>query len=167
MCFLIFIFQWGQYAHPIFSKQGDFPTEVKINVAAKSAEQGYPRSRLPELSAAEVTLIRGSSDFFGVNTYTSKLTYRDASLEGMYPVPSYLDDMGSVMIKDPSWPQAESPWLQVRIPLSLLSGRRPGITGGRGVTPLGVAAPPGPSGAAGCRWLSTDHSSLIHARYAL
>jgi hypothetical protein len=39
-----------------------------------------------------------------------------------------------------------------------LSGGRPGVTGGRGVTPRGVAALPGPPGAAGCRWLRTHHS---------
>ncbi|VVC95160.1 unnamed protein product [Leptidea sinapis] len=75
---------WGQYAHPIFSKAGDYPTELKRNIAMKSAEQGFKRSRLPELSAAEVKIIQGSADFFGLNTYTSKLAYRDASLEGMY-----------------------------------------------------------------------------------
>lgn len=84
----------------------------------KSAEQGYPRSRLPELSAEEVAMIRGSSDFFGMNTYTSKLAYRDASLEGMYAVPSYMDDMGAVTIKDSTWTQAQSSWLQVGIMLS-------------------------------------------------
>ncbi|CAH0683986.1 unnamed protein product [Chilo suppressalis] len=105
-------FDWGQYAHPIFSNAGDFPAEVKQNIALKSAEQSFPKSRLPEMSAAEVALIRGSSDFFGINSYTTKLTYRDASLEGMYPVPSYMDDMGAVMIKDPSWTQAQSTWLQ-------------------------------------------------------
>ncbi|CAK1541095.1 unnamed protein product [Leptosia nina] len=105
-------FDWGQYANPIFSKDGDFPTELKKNIAAKSAEQGFRRSRLPELTAAEVLTIRGSSDFLGLNTYTTKLAYRDASLEGMYAVPSYMDDMGSVLVKDPSWPQGESSWLQ-------------------------------------------------------
>jgi hypothetical protein len=34
-----------------------------------------------------------------------------------------------------------------------LSARQPDVTGVRGVTPRGVAAPPGPLGAAGCRWL--------------
>ncbi|KAL0811274.1 hypothetical protein ABMA28_009690 [Loxostege sticticalis] len=105
-------FDWGQYAHPIFSREGDFPAELKKNIAIKSAEQGYQKSRLPELTAEEVALIRGTSDFFGLNTYTTKLTYRDASLDGMYAVPSYSDDIGAVMIKDPSWPQAQSSWLQ-------------------------------------------------------
>ncbi|XP_073946543.1 myrosinase 1-like [Choristoneura fumiferana] len=105
-------FDWGQYAHPIFSVSGDFPPEVKRNVAFKSAEQGFVRSRLPELTGKEVGLIRGSSDFFGLNTYTTKLAYRDPSLEGMYAVPSYMDDMGAVFVKDPTWPQAQSSWLQ-------------------------------------------------------
>lgn len=54
-----------------------------------------------------------STDFLGVNSYTSKMTYRDASLEGMYAVPSYMDDMGAVIVKDPTWPQGASIWLQV------------------------------------------------------
>ncbi|KAL4702048.1 hypothetical protein ACJJTC_012496 [Scirpophaga incertulas] len=105
-------FDWGIYAHPIFSKDGDFPIEVKRNIAYKSAEQGYSKSRLPVLSNSEITFIRGSSDFFGVNTYTSKLAYRDASLDEMYPAPSYSDDIGVVITKDPSWPQGQSNWLQ-------------------------------------------------------
>ncbi|KAH9629886.1 hypothetical protein HF086_008177, partial [Spodoptera exigua] len=104
--------KWGLYAHPIFSKAGDYPKEVKKNIAYKSAEQSFPRSRLPELTPAEVALVRGSADFLGVNAFTTKLAYRDASLEGMYPVPSFLDDMGAVLVKDPSWTQSESSWLQ-------------------------------------------------------
>ncbi|CAF4869183.1 unnamed protein product [Pieris macdunnoughi] len=105
-------FDWGQYTNPIYSKDGDFPIEMKRNIAAKSAEQGFKRSRLPELTAAEVMTIRGSADFLALNTYSSKLVYRDASVDGMYAVPSYMDDMGTVFIKDPTWPQAESSWLQ-------------------------------------------------------
>lgn len=116
------LFQWGQYAHPIFSSNGDFPQEVKKNVRVKSAEQGFARSRLPILSHEDVVTIRGSSDFFGMNTYTTKLAYRDASLEGMYPVPSYMDDMGAVFVKDTMWPQAVSSWLQVRLIIYLCGG---------------------------------------------
>ncbi|XP_035441897.1 myrosinase 1 [Spodoptera frugiperda] len=105
-------FEWGLYAHPIFSKAGDYPSAVKKNVAYKSAEQGFPRSRLSELSPEEVALIRGSADFLGVNAFTTKLAYRDASLEDMYPVPSFQDDMDAVLVKDPSWTQSESSWLQ-------------------------------------------------------
>jgi hypothetical protein len=46
-----------------------------------------------------------------------------------------------------------------------LSGKRPGVTGGRWVTLRSVAAPPRPPGSAGCRWLRTHHSSRLPARY--
>lgn len=86
---------------------------MKKNIYHKSAEQGFPRSRLPSLSAEEVRDIKGTSDFFGMNYYTSKLTYRDASLEGMYPIPSYMDDLSAVFEKDNTWPQSVAFWLQV------------------------------------------------------
>ncbi|CAH2097133.1 unnamed protein product [Euphydryas editha] len=105
-------FDWGQYGHPIFSKEGGFPIELKRNVDTKSAKQGFARSRLPKLSESEVEFIKGTSDFFGLNTYTTKLAYRNASLEGMYAVPSYRDDMGAILVKDDSWPQGASSWLQ-------------------------------------------------------
>ncbi|CAH0763461.1 unnamed protein product [Diatraea saccharalis] len=108
-------FDCGQYAHPIFSNEGDFPIEMKLNIALKSVWQGFPRSRLPELSAAEIAFIKGTSDFFGLNAYTTKLTYRETSSQGMYPVPSYMDDMGAVMVADPSWPQSHSAWLQASL----------------------------------------------------
>ncbi|XP_063896033.1 myrosinase 1-like [Helicoverpa armigera] len=105
-------FEWGLYANPIFSKNGNFPEDVKKSVSVKSAEQGYPRSRLPVLSPKEIAMLKGSADFLGVNAFTTKLTYRDASLDGMYPTPSYMDDMGAVLVKDPSWTQSHSGWLQ-------------------------------------------------------
>ncbi|GBP05953.1 Myrosinase 1 [Eumeta japonica] len=47
-------FEWGQYAHPIYSVSGDFPPVMKEKIAAKSEEQGYPRSRLPEFTPEEI-----------------------------------------------------------------------------------------------------------------
>ncbi|KAJ8715454.1 hypothetical protein PYW07_009936 [Mythimna separata] len=105
-------FEWGLFAHPIFSKVGNFPSAMQKNVAMKSAEQGFPRSRLPALSPTEVALLKGSADFLGINAFSTKLAYRDASLEGMYPTPSFMDDMGAVLVKDPSWPQSQTSWLQ-------------------------------------------------------
>lgn len=86
---------------------------MKTNIATKSAEQGYSQSRLPELTSSEVALIQGSADFLGVNAYTTKLAYRDASFDGSYMVPSYMDDMGAVLIKNISWPQSATSTIQV------------------------------------------------------
>ncbi|XP_052747119.1 myrosinase 1-like [Bicyclus anynana] len=107
-------FEWGTYINPIFSKNGDFPAVMKERVAAKSFEQGFFRSRLPEFSPEEVELIKGSSDFLGINHYTSKLIYRNASLTSdTYPSPSFYDDMGVMSYYDSTWESGVSSWLKI------------------------------------------------------
>ncbi|XP_041985164.1 myrosinase 1-like [Aricia agestis] len=100
------LFNLGIFADPIFSKTGDFPQIVKKMVAEKSLKQGFPRSRLPTLSEDEVELIRGSADFMGLNIYSSNLVYRNESVRGMYPVPSFKDDAGVGITVARSWPRS-------------------------------------------------------------
>ena len=50
----------GLIAHPIYSKEGDWPAVIKEYVAKKSAAQGYAKSRLPEFTPEEVARIKGS-----------------------------------------------------------------------------------------------------------
>ncbi|GBP05948.1 Myrosinase 1 [Eumeta japonica] len=38
-------FEWNEYVHPIYSETGDFPPIMKEKIAAKSVQQGFPRSR--------------------------------------------------------------------------------------------------------------------------
>ena len=49
----------GLIAHPIYSKEGDWPPVIKEYVAKKSAGQGYATSRLPEFTPEEIKRIRG------------------------------------------------------------------------------------------------------------
>lgn len=86
---------------------------MKERVAAKSAAQGFPRSRLPEFTAEEVEFVRGTSDFFGLNHYTSGIVYRNESVYNVHPVPSYNDDIDVGSYQDPSWPGSASTWLNV------------------------------------------------------
>ncbi|CAH0723456.1 unnamed protein product, partial [Brenthis ino] len=86
-------FESGIFIHPIFSKTGDYPPLVTAKVAAKSAEQGFFRSRLPKLSQEEIEFIRGTSDYFGLNYYVTLLVYRDKFDEKPYESPSVLDDI--------------------------------------------------------------------------
>ena len=53
---------------------------MKINVPflqidRKSASQGFDESRLPHFTEEEKQEIMGSSDFLGLNHYTSRLVY--------------------------------------------------------------------------------------------
>uniref|UniRef100_A0A8D8CID7 beta-glucosidase n=2 Tax=Culex pipiens TaxID=7175 RepID=A0A8D8CID7_CULPI len=83
-------------------------------VAALSKQQGYSRSRLPTFSPAEVEMIKGTSDFFGINSYTSVLVRKnDRNNSVGYPVPSFNHDMGVIESSDPDWPTSGSVWLHV------------------------------------------------------
>ena len=46
---------------------------MRTKVDAKSEAQGFPESRLPQFTAEEETLVSKSSDFLGLNFYTSEL----------------------------------------------------------------------------------------------
>ncbi|XP_053601049.1 myrosinase 1-like [Plodia interpunctella] len=102
--------EWGQYAEPIFSAQGGFPKEFAERVAQKSAEQGYPWSRMPDFTEEEKQYVRGASDFFGVNHYTAYLISATEHIS-QYVVPSLMDDAGVGSYVPEEWPQSASSWL--------------------------------------------------------
>ncbi|XP_023948571.2 myrosinase 1-like [Bicyclus anynana] len=100
-------FEWAQYSWPIYSETGDFPPEMKKRIAARSAEQGFPRSRLPEFSPEEIELVKGTSDFFGLNHYTTNQIYRNASVP-QFNVPSIEDDLGVGSYTPIEWQLSET-----------------------------------------------------------
>lgn len=109
------MFQWGQYAHPIFSETGDFPPIMKEKIAKKSVEQGYFRSRLPEFTPEEVEYVKGTSDFFGLNHYSTYLVYRNESTLAYHAIPSYDDDLGVITYQSTDWEHGASGFLKVHI----------------------------------------------------
>ncbi|KAF5305140.1 hypothetical protein FQA39_LY09402 [Lamprigera yunnana] len=64
-------FDYGIYAHPIFSSTGDYPNLVKKHVTQRSTLEGFKSSRLPHFTAKEVQYVKGTSDFFGLNHYAA------------------------------------------------------------------------------------------------
>ncbi|XP_037296139.1 myrosinase 1 [Manduca sexta] len=101
---------WGLYAEPIFSAEGGFPKELAARVAEKSAEQGFPWSRMPEFTDEEKKFVRGTSDFFGVNHYTAFLVSATKHIQ-QHAVPSLLDDIGVGSYVPPEWMKSASSWL--------------------------------------------------------
>lgn len=97
-------FMLGFYAHPIFSAEGDYPAIVKERVERKSKQEGYMRSRLPAFTQKEIKHIRGTSDFFGLNHYTTRLIQHDENAR---------DDIDVEKRANSSWPSSSSDWLHV------------------------------------------------------
>lgn len=58
-------FQLGFFAHPIYL--GNWPQVMIDRIGNLSEQQGLNSSRLPELTEEEITLIKGTHDFFGLN----------------------------------------------------------------------------------------------------
>lgn len=79
-----------------------------------SKQQGFPRSRLPAFTTEEINRIRGTSDFFGINSYTSNLVTRnDRNNSAGHPIPSFQHDMGVIETLNEIWPKSGSVWLRV------------------------------------------------------
>lgn len=102
-------FQVGWFAHAIF-KNGDYPEVMKTRVAEKSEQQGYFKSRLPEFTEEEKLFIVGTSDFFGLNTYTSSAII-GTRIEAPRPA-SWETDLNVIPYKDRTWPTSGSSWLR-------------------------------------------------------
>jgi len=92
----------GWFADPIFL--GDYPEIMKKNVG----------DRLPKFSEEDIKLIKGSSDFFGINHYSTALV-ENADLNKTYEVNVYdngclFEDERVVLHADPEWKKTEMGW---------------------------------------------------------
>jgi beta-glucosidase/6-phospho-beta-glucosidase/beta-galactosidase len=80
-------------------------------IADRSQQEGFPRSRLPEFTPEEVEYIKGTYDFFALNTYTTSLV----KWSDDYPIgtPSWDADGSVTVYQDSSWNSSASGWLKV------------------------------------------------------
>lgn len=111
--YFLYTFQWALYVHPIHSARGDYPSIVRERVGVKSYDQGFPRSRLIELSREEVRYIRGTSDIFALNHYTTFLVHKNASVK-YYESPSLHDDNGALLFQKDEWILGDSGYIKVK-----------------------------------------------------
>jgi len=101
------MFDIGWFAHPILAS--DYPPVMREKIDAKSAAQGLPESRLPTFTPEELTLLSGSTDFLGINLYTSSLVYpEDLGTEA-----NYFTDSDVSSYQDSRWYGSGSSWLKV------------------------------------------------------
>nr|CAH7737833.1 unnamed protein product [Callosobruchus chinensis] len=103
-------FEIGLFLNPLC--KGDYPEIAKQRIAYRSQEEGYPKSRMPDLTPEEVELVKGSFDFLGLNIYTTVLV--EDIEEADFTVTSDMNDMKARLYQDSSWESSEvAQWLKV------------------------------------------------------
>lgn len=104
-------YRLGWFSHPIFSKEGGYPKIMVDEIGDRSKREGREVSRLPEMDEQSKKLLKGSSDFFGLNYYTSRLLDVDRRPLNQTETPAWFKDSRSLISIDTNWKQAESTWL--------------------------------------------------------
>lgn len=95
-------FSFGLYADPIYI--GNWPQTVIDIVGQRSSMQELPASRLPQFTDDEIALIKGTSDFFALNTYATYLIAHKNNVDEDINDISFDTDKGTYETFDPSWP---------------------------------------------------------------
>ncbi|XP_049880679.1 myrosinase 1-like isoform X2 [Pectinophora gossypiella] len=104
-------FSFGLYLHPIWSESGDFPPSVKKAVAKNSKAEGLSKSRLPELTAEEIKMLKKSADFIGMNHYTTFFVNKTES--GVRSgLPYSFPDIEVHVSQSDKWLPSKSAWLK-------------------------------------------------------
>jgi beta-galactosidase len=99
--------QLGWYADPIW--KGDYPETMRKRCG----------DRLPSFTEEEKKLIKGTSEFFGLNHYSTAYVSnpvgkaKTKSMWGNEQSGGYFDDQDAVLTDDPRWPRTDMDWAVV------------------------------------------------------
>ncbi|XP_075924108.1 lactase/phlorizin hydrolase-like [Petromyzon marinus] len=97
-------FSLGWFAHPIYGRGGGYPRVMADLIADRDRPEP---SRLPSFTPEEQAYVQGTSDFFSINSYSTRLVWpaRRSELRVGYDA-----DMEVNVEMDPDWPTAAAGW---------------------------------------------------------
>lgn len=93
------------------------------NVEVQSLAEGLPQPRLKQFDSYWIERIKGTSDFLGINHYTTHLIV-SAGVDPSAKSPSWLKDIGAVVSKNVGGDSA-SEWLRVSTSLLIFKNLAP------------------------------------------
>lgn len=99
----------GWLAYPLFGETGNYPSVMLDDIAKNSRQEGRPWSRLRSISEHEREIIKHSSDFLGLNYYSSRYVEEAKPPQGKIPSTQY--DSRLKYALDDKWKRAKSTWL--------------------------------------------------------
>ncbi|XP_055494620.1 lactase/phlorizin hydrolase-like isoform X2 [Leucoraja erinacea] len=102
-------FMLGWFAHPIFVN-GDYPAALKKQIEKYNQECSSLPVQLPSFTEKEKNYINGTSDFFGLSHYTSRLinsTTNNTCASNYNRIGDFSPHV------HPSWPPTASPWIYI------------------------------------------------------
>ncbi|XP_078407434.1 lactase/phlorizin hydrolase-like [Cetorhinus maximus] len=102
-------FMLGWFAHPIFVN-GDYPEALKTQIRKYNQECPSAPVQLPSFTEREKQHINGTSDFFGLSHYTSRLINSTANKTCVSNYNRIGDFSPQV---DASWRPTASPWIYI------------------------------------------------------
>ncbi|BET01143.1 glycoside hydrolases [Nesidiocoris tenuis] len=103
-------FQMGWFAEPIYGKKGDYPKIMKDFIGQASKAEGRIKSRLPEFTPEQSSLLKGSSDFFGLQHYTSTVVAHEPEISD--PNATH-KDLQVTYSSSQNWKGSHIPWLKI------------------------------------------------------
>ncbi|XP_069791237.1 lactase/phlorizin hydrolase-like [Narcine bancroftii] len=102
-------FMLGWFAHPIFVN-GDYPEALKKQIEKYNQECASIPIQLPSFTEKEKQYITGTSDFFGLSHYTSRLINSTTNSTCVLSYNCIGDFLPQI---HPSWPPTASPWIYI------------------------------------------------------
>lgn len=83
---------------------------MRETVDRNSEEEGRSMSRLLTFDSKTIEYVKGSTDFIGLNYYSS-VRIKPAVDKNSFKNPSFLSDVFTNHWKDPLWPKGASSWM--------------------------------------------------------
>ncbi|XP_014289377.1 myrosinase 1 [Halyomorpha halys] len=103
---------FGWFGHPVFSKDGDYPKQIKELILKDGCVQGiHPSACFPQFTEQEINELKGSFDFLALNQYSTNLIVNGTVITNPESNPG--DKEVIIPKENQRWKQTDCFWEQI------------------------------------------------------